>query len=295
VQPFSGATPWIFCQFTNFEEYPVNFKLRIVMNKLLLILLLFFNASAIAQEFEGLVKWSVKMDFKDHRKKSHMEHTQKKMKDPAMQSKVQEMEAKMSNPEQREAIQKDPKMKHEMNQTMALLKSSALYPTGIIMRIREGNTITALEGTLVSNEVLDIKATGESFNVNRQHKTYSKIGGPPRLKPNENVSVTKTTETATILGYRCTKYLIENKDPKKGLIQEIWTTTDFTAFDLRSFRNQKFGRNSWYFEGVEGVPLRMVAQNDDGDVTIEAIAIEKRQQKAEDFSVPADYKEVRAL
>ena len=63
---------------------------------------------------------------------------------------------------------------------------------------------------MMKMETLYLKGKDASYKINRDAKTYSVIP-PPKEDPNNKVDikVTKTGETAKVLDYPCTKYIVD--------------------------------------------------------------------------------------
>ncbi len=94
-------------------------------------------------------------------------------------------------------------------------------------------------------------------------------------------TVTPTTETQTIDGYQCKKYLA--KDSKSGTTVDVWATTDISA------PNNNLTR---YFTGLQGFPVKFstLVRGQKADVMLKSIAAEK--VKAGTFAIPADFEKI---
>lgn len=94
-------------------------------------------------------------------------------------------------------------------------------------------------------------------------------------------TVTPTTETQTIAGYQCKKYLA--KDSKSGTTVDVWATNDVSA------PNNNLTR---YFTGLQGFPVKFstLVRGQKADVMLKSIAAEK--VKAGTFAIPADFDKI---
>ena len=109
------------------------------------------------------------------------------------------------------------------------------------------------------------------------------------------VVVNKTSDTKTVAGYTCTKYVAtESGKP----VLTLWTTKDVKGFDtLRedwlTFQKRIAGSNRSAggaivdaYTKIEGFPMETVM----GDITTQVTKIEARTTPVSEFEVPAGYK-----
>jgi hypothetical protein len=267
------------------------------MKKLITVVLLFVAFQTQSQGFEGIVKWSMKMEITDPKMKAEMERAQQKMNDPANQAKMKEMEAKMKDPQMKAMMEANPQMKAQMEKMMKMQAGGGAtdaMPKGMIMRIKGGNTLSKMDGGMVDGmEILHQKDKNQSVRLDRANKTYTVMsagnqGGTVAATP----KITKTGETATILGYACSKYISEVVEGGVTRTETFWTTLDIKDFDLKSLSHQRMqGGRTMLPEGIEGVPLKIEAATKEGKMIMEVTEIKREGQSAADFSIPADYKE----
>lgn len=273
------------------------------MKKLIPCFLLLCAWSAQAQNFEGTIKWSMKMEITDPVMKAKMEEGMKKMNDPATQAKMKEMQAQMNDPQVKAAMDANPQMKAQMENAMKMMAGgdmSSMMPKGFVMELKDGNALTKMDGGPLGNmEVLYLKGSDKSYHLDRKNKTYSVLdpGKASQDKPSTPPKVTKTSETMKILNYNCTKYLVEYKEGAQTINQSIWTTTDIKDIDMKSMSKHKTGRSqsSFYFEGMDGVPLRSEVVSPQGIMSMECSEIKRGGVPASDFILPADFKETQGM
>lgn len=267
------------------------------MKKILLLLMLLSAGATRAQSFEGIVKWSISSEITDPEAKA----AQQKMKDPAAQAKMKEMQAKMNDPQFKKMMESNPQLKAQMEAMMKQSEGeddpmSAMMPKSFLVKIKGFDVLTKMEGGVMSNmEMLFLKDKDQSYRIDRPSKTYSVLPkAAEKLGSDEEIKVTKTEETIKVLGYTCTKYIIETTHKGHTAQQFLWTTMDIKGIDLKSLARQ--GANSgsaWYFDKVEGVPLKMEIAHPHGRLTMQATEIKKQSLPASDFAIPAGFKEVQ--
>ena len=272
------------------------------MKKLIPCLLLLCAWSAQAQSFEGTIKWTMKMEITDPAMKAKMEEGMKKMNDPAMQARMKEMQAKMNDPQMKAAMEANPQMKAQMENAMKMMAGgdmNSMMPKGFSIELKNGNGLTKMEGGVMGNmEMLYLKDKDMTYHLDRQNKTYSVMdtNKDGQATPSTSAKVTKTSETTKILGYTCTKYLVEYTEGTTTMKQSIWTTTDIKDIDLKSMSKHKIGRGqSLYFEGLDGVPLRTEMGTPQGSMSMEATEIKRGSVSSSDFVIPSDFKETQGM
>src|SRR5688572_21028689 len=119
------------------------------MKKILILFILLTASKTFAQSFEGTIKWTIKIDITDPKRKAEMEEAQKKLKDPANQEKMKELEARMNDPQMKAMMENNPQMKAQMEKAMAAIKSgdmNSMFPTGMIVRIKGNDVLSKMEG-----------------------------------------------------------------------------------------------------------------------------------------------------
>ena len=111
---------------------------------------------------------------------------------------------------------------------------------------------------------------------------------------NPNIVVTKSTETKSISGYPCTKFVV--KEDEK-IAATVWASNalrefDVMRWDFREFSIQMALKNPMlrnFAEGmksIEGFPL----QTDIGDTKISVTKIERRYFDESDFDPPSEFR-----
>lgn len=112
------------------------------------------------------------------------------------------------------------------------------------------------------------------------------------------LDVSKTGETKTISGYKCTKYLIKENGKEFGI---LWTTTnvpdfgamqnDFKAFSQRmaSLTTMRGAQMATAMKKIDGFPIQTTIAG----MTMTVTKVEKRSVAASDFDVPTGYKKVK--
>ncbi|MBS1487524.1 MAG: DUF4412 domain-containing protein [Bacteroidetes bacterium] len=252
-----------------------------------------------AQSFEGTIKWSMKMDITDPAMKAKMAEGQKQMNDPATQAKMKEMQEKMKDPQFKAMMEQNPQMKAMMEKAMQGASGGdmmgSMMPKQMIVRIKGANTLTTMEGGMMAGDMLH--TPDKSVRIDRENKTYSLLpSGNGQHNEDTKPTVTKTSETKSILGHTCTKYIVTSSEHNMEVKVSLWTTTDFKDIDLKAFSQQRVGKGqSLTYEGVDGVPLRIETATKQGNMVMEVTDIKRESLNASLFTVPSDYKETQGM
>jgi hypothetical protein len=255
-----------------------------------------FVSLASAQNFEGTLAWTLHADITDPVLKKQIDDAQKQLNAPTMRAQV---DAVLSDPGLRAMLDANPQMKALVEKQLAAAKAApagsnpldSLLPTSITIKAKAGNELCSFEGGAAPSEVLTLRSKATSYTLDRKTKTYSVLTAPAP-EPNSAYQITKTAETATILGYLCQKILITGNG--QGAAKVVgWTTTAIKGVDARRFSTLRIGPTSLVgvMDRLEGVPLRMEAVTAQIKITMEATAVSKEPLPDTLFQIPAGFTE----
>jgi hypothetical protein len=272
------------------------------MKKILLFSLVIFSLAVRAQKFEGTITWAVKYEITDPAKRAEMEKSQKAMADPANQEKMKKMQEQMNTPEMKAMMDANPQMKARMESALKMMQGGdmgSIMPHSFIVKTKGLNSLTRMEGGMMATETLYLGDKKQAYIINRSAKTYTLMrpdSAHSRRTDTLKHTVTKTAETRKILNYTCTKYIVSiiNRDTVN---QVFWTTTEIPGLDMRNFSQQKMANSNQplFYEGIAGVPLRLETGTRQANITMEVTGIKKETLPADDFAIPNDFKESKAL
>jgi hypothetical protein len=178
------------------------------------------------------------------------------------------------------------KQRNEMQQYAAMM------PTGFEIATKSSHSkmkILTTGGTMM--ELISEHTKKENFMLDHTNKKAYKMPEESKSKitnPDSKPKVTKTSETETIAGYKCTKYIIEESNGK--LVQHVWTTKDITI-PVGAFSNSLGNRSSkmMMIDGVEGLPLKMFINEHGTTSEVIATSVNKSKVDETDLKVPAGY------
>jgi len=265
------------------------------MKNILTIFLLAFCVNVQAQNFEGTISWTIKTDIKDAKMKAQMEEAQQQMNDPAMQAQMKQMQEQMNDPQMKAMMESNPQMKAQMEKVMKMASGGGMndmFPTGMTVKIKNQNSLTRMEGGMMIGDILYMSEKGQSYRVDRENKTYSVLGGGNGNA--KDAKVTKTTESVSILGYKCQKYQVEMTEQGKKITQYIWATTELKGMDMRSMGDEKMSNSAIYKE-IDGFPLKMQMSMPEMEMIMEAKEVKKQSLPASEFIIPSSFKEVKGM
>ncbi|MBO9700560.1 MAG: DUF4412 domain-containing protein [Sporocytophaga sp.] len=275
--------------------------------ELLLILFIFIAGTTFSQNFEGTIKWAMKIDLKNAQLKDANKGNGSA---PQMDVEIKKLEDQMNEPEFKKQMEANPQLKSLMEENLNRLKSmqaasgagaGSFMPTSVLIKIKDGNNLIKMEGGMsdMMGEILYIKDKDQSYSIRRKNKTYSVLPKAPESKEKEPVvKVTKTSETVKIIGYTCTKYIIQVTDHGKTINQAAWTTKEIKDFDpnaLSKMNSSGSKEAKFYLSGVEGVPLKIESDNGEMKMVMEVTELKKTPLDGSLFLIPSDYKLVKGI
>lgn len=267
------------------------------MKTLITLCFLLISSLCMSQNFEGVIKWSLKNEVTDPTMKAQMEDAEKRINDPATQAQMKQIQERMNDPQMKAMMESNPQLKAQM-EAMTKMQGAgpgAMMPTGFTIKIKDGNSLTIMEGGMMAgNETLFLKDKNQVFMINTNNKTYSVVpqsSGPP-TKTGE-VKVTKTAETQKILNYTCTKTIVSVTHQGKTVDQIFWTTNEIKDFDFKSLSSQRMANGQMYYEGLEGVPLKMEMKMPQANVVMQVVEIKKETLSGSTFEIPAGFTETK--
>jgi len=194
----------------------------------------------------------------------------------------------------------NPAMKAQMENVMKMQQGgddpSSLMPKGMMIKLKDGNSLVTIEGGMMAGDILHTK--DKSVHIDRTNKTYSVMpsGEGKGMENQQKPTITKTSETMKIAGYNCTKYIVTMNEHGQTMTNNMWTTTEIKDIDLKAMAKQRTGRGqSMFYEGVEGIPLRIEASTPQGQMIMEVQEIKRESLNAADFTIPADFKETQGM
>ena len=267
------------------------------MKKILIVLICFSSVVVHAQDFEGIITWKFSQEM-DAATKAQMDEAKKKMNDPATQAQMKEMREKMNDPQFKKMMESNPQMKEQIEQMLKMAEggeTNSLMPKSMVLKIKDNNSVSLMEGGVLGNhEILSLK-NKKSYKIDRKAKTYSVISTAEDSAKFDNVKITKTNETKTILNYPCTKYIAESTIQGQPFRQILWATTAIKGLDLKKMAQPNSGdsQQALFFEKIDGVPLRVEIKQQQFSMAMEAVSVERKSLPASDFLIPNDFKETK--
>lgn len=268
----------------------------------LFLLLILLSSVAGAQDFEGTIKWSMKMNITDPKLKKQMEEAEAQMKDPATQAQMKQAMEQMNNPEMKKMMESNPQLKAQMEAMMKNMQGgnmTSMMPTGMTVKTKGGNVLSGIEGGVMAGmETLYQKGKNESYLLYRESKTYSVVPHHESTETasNSGVTVKKTNETQKILGYTCVKTLVTVSQGTQTVNQVFWTTNEIKGLDFKSLANQGMGKDKqpMFYKELEGVPLKMeMTMPQQGTMVMQVTEIKKETLSNADFQIPAGFTETK--
>lgn len=282
------------------ESFLFPMKIRYLFPWLVLVCAL----PVAAKDFEGTIHWKMSMDITDPALKAKMEAAQKQMADPAMQARMREAQAQMQNPQMQAMLAQHPEMKAMIEKQMAAMAGanqggenpmSAMMPKGFKVTTKGGKSLVQIEGGVAGTDILTLGPGGPTYMINRSAKTYHKAPADDKPMPGEaTVTVTKTSEKQDIMGYSCTKSVVEVSGVgDQSMTGSIWATSDIPGLSGKAFSEMRMGRSSRvnFMGKIDGVPLRTEMNAKGMKIAMEVDAVQPGSVDDAVFALPAGYTE----
>ncbi len=250
-----------------------------------LLLSLALQGLCLAQTFEGHIKYNITVKLDEKLQKASAE-----LNSPANQEKMKMLEQQMKDPQFQKMMESNPQLKTQMENMIKAQSGGGaqnLMPKSSTIYVKNGNSLTKTEGG-TNAEYLYLKDKKQSYQLFRDRKAYWILNSHSAKDSAMGLKAVKTTETAKILGYNCTKYIV--KDPK-GFEMFFWTTTEFKGIDYEQLKQQYSQGHDRGIQGLDGVSLKVEVKNPQMEMVMEVAEIKKETVDASMFVIPADFKE----
>lgn len=264
------------------------------MKKILFTLAALTYSAFVFAQYEGTVTWSMKLEITDPKVKAQME----KMNSPEVQAQMKLLEEKMNDPQFKSLMESNPEVKAMLEKQLEAIKGGNggnmienMMPKSVVNHVKNGNSLSKVVGGAFETETLYLKDGNKSYTIDRKNKTYT-LHTPAAEDAKHAYKVTKTEEFATILAYKCRKFLVESAEGKEKVIYHVWATPDFKELDAKQFSKMRVGNaaNTGFMEKIEGVPLKMQASLPQGKMTMEVTEIKKETLDDALFQLPEGFK-----
>jgi len=267
------------------------------MRILLFLLILIHSVPSSGQSsFEGVIIWAVSNEITDPYQLKELKKAQEKMSTAEFEAMRKEAMAVLDQPEYRDY----PELKE---QTEAILKIAVsgghinfMLPTAYMIKLRKNDSNTRIVGGVFGGlESLSLQGKDSVYMLNRISKIFFPVPPTNSVQPLEKPTITKTTETDTLLGYTCEKYVVQSKLENRTLTQIFWMTTAIKNLTMATFTQNGLMSNpkTMAASSLKGFPLKIEVINADGKMTFEVKKIQPQQLKEEDFTIPADFKRTK--
>lgn len=269
------------------------------MKKLILFFLLLVVIEGRTQPFEGTMRWTMNLEISDPEMKAKMAEAQRQLNDPETQAEIAALKEKMNDPEMKKMMEQNPQLKAAMENAMKSFNSNpgamdTMMPKGMTVKIKSGSMVTLMEGGMADGMEMLHKPGQTPVRINRVDKTYSKMPEPTPSAAKPDVTVNKMAETMKVLGYTCSKYVVQMNQDGKQVKQVVWATSEIKDIDLKALSGQQIGQGQTMFsDKIEGVPLLIEMAAPQGIMVMQVVDIKREKLKDGDFVIPAGFKEVK--
>ena len=258
-----------------------------------------------AADFEGTLRWSFNIEITDPAMKKQLAEAEKQLADPKMQAQLKEAQAAMADPQMQAMLAQNPQMKAMLEQQMSVVGKTPtaggnplanMFPKAVVLQTKGGKSLSVTEGGPMPIEVLNLPSEPATYLLDRKARTVTKLHADkqPAAATKTAYKVTKTAETAQILGYACTKYVVETTEPSGGEVARylVWASTAVAGLDTGALAKVRFsqqGGDNAFLREIAGVPLKMEITTPQARVTMQAASIKAEPLADSLFTVPSGF------
>lgn len=259
--------------------------------------------SLSAQDFEGTITWKMTAEIADPALKAKLQAAQARLASPEAQAQLQQAQAAMQSPRMQELMRQNPQMKAMIERQMAALQSPAaatdnplggMLPESFTFKTKGQRSLVIIKGGPAAGEILTMADKDATYRLNREEQTYHKVSREPAETPaTPTFRITRTSETAKILGYTCTRCDVEpNVSPSsEKMTYAVWVTSEIKGLDPKKLRSIRLGqgRGANFVGQLDGVPLKMEVHSAKANFTMEVTSITPGALPALLFELPAGF------
>lgn len=162
-----------------------------------------------------------------------------------------------------------------------------MMPTGTSLITSKFGSRLAFEGGMMAGmmgEFVYNTKKKKSYTIKVDQKTASELPAEEEVETLEP-TITKTEETATILGHSCQKYLITTMVNGEESSQQVWTTSDISIYDSGNNASMALGGTA----KIEGFPMKVVVEQGGITMVMTVTELTPGAPSKTLFSVPKDY------
>lgn len=271
----------------------------------LVMLVAALTARLGAQDFEGTVVWKMSAEVSDPKLKARMEQ----MSSPEMQAKLAQAQAAMNTPEMQAMMKQNPQMRAMIEKQMGLMPkpgaaaggAGGMFPSKFICKTKGARALILVEGGMFPSETLSLGDQQVAYLIDRGAHTYRKLaatfpGATAEKSEAASFKVTPTSETTKILGYTCTRCVIEQTGgggPREHASYVVWVTKDIPGLDSRKLAALRVGRDagSNFMGQLDGVPLKIEIATPQAKMVMQADSITREALPAATFELPTGFTE----
>jgi hypothetical protein len=268
---------------------------------------LIYTTPAQTVSFEGVITWRVSVIVVND---AETEAYKQKILDEdnaEINETIIELEHQLNDPEMQYMLLENPTIKGTMQKKLTELKAiqaaneekyaTSFFPTAVYMYRKNGNSFTKIDDGCITNmtgNMLYLKDKSTTYFIKDGTKTISVLHDTSSLNKSDHlIQLQKTTDTITILNYKCIKYILTKEENGKVEKSTFWITNEITNMSFNSFRALSFISGNLHHEAyqeVGGIPLKVEYLENGFTMTIEATDILATAQNDSKFIVPSNYK-----
>jgi hypothetical protein len=262
------------------------------MKIFLVVLCTCVSTILFGQKFEGRIKYTIQMESPDTASQARMAKAKKVLRDPKSASTLDEHATKLNDPKMMGT--RDQANRKLLRESEMALRGLGRYPTGMTLSAKNGMVLMEFDSIYPDYKILLLSDTASKIVLDHKQKKYFQMPARTgRGSTDSTAVITKTQETANILGYTCTKYVVTKNRAPFPITQEFWITEEIKGVNTKVLSSQAVATPVWLLARVPGVPLKMTSKSREGNVSMEATEVVKQIVDKTLFSIPQGYQKLR--
>ena len=183
----------------------------------------------------------------------------------------------------------------EMNMDLKGMNADALkgmLPDKITYKLKGNKARVRMLNSSIT-DLLVLPDKKQAYSINHDEKTAMQFDSKmfdvnlkSKIDKKSLPKITATTETETIAGYKCKKYIMEITEPSTGmkLMSSVWA-----AKDLKAEMPDIKGVNLLNAKGVDGFPMKIEMNVLLYSLEMAVVSVKKEKIPASEFTLPESY------
>jgi hypothetical protein len=139
-------------------------------------------------------------------------------------------------------------------------------------------------------EIIVDGETEEAWMLKHEEQTAYTFPKDEEQEASPTPKITKEDEVINISGYECQKYKVVTETENGEVNTQYLWVTDKIKLD-RSSKAKEFNTGSFFLDGIDGMPLKIMMENMGMTMIMTATTIDQKRVSDSEFAIPDNYEE----